>query len=331
MTNIVYGTAWQNGQLVQLDQWANAAGTVDQIVTQLNLSAFYYTYTSADFSQTKGTPAPAATSAEGIAYATDVAAYNAELAAAAPSGFIKTLYDQTIANTVTINTGLTATHVWTADATGLFHTATDLGTEWRGIYQTMLAGGGASLTAIQRLEGNAEAVFENTAIAAIKPSFVQGYREDLQRCFDAMADAMARNASAFGISTTANFTANTLQRLERTLQGNATDAELWNQGMGLTAPSSARYNGYLKDVIAVYSGSATYTGAGVGFSKDAIRSLVTDTLLADVGYQTVWWNGQLVQLDRNGYRVATLETAAADLNQGAFTGLYKGANFKRWW
>jgi len=331
MTNIVYGTAWQNGQLVQLDQWANAAGTVDQIVTQLNLSAFYYTYTSADFSQTKGTPAPAATSAEGIAYATDVAAYNAELAAAAPSGFIKTLYDQTIANTVTINTGLTATHVWTADATGLFHTATDLGTEWRGIYQTMLAGGGASLTAIQRLEGNAEAVFENTAIAAIKPSFVQGYREDLQRCFDAMADAMARNASAFGISTTANFTANTLQRLERTLQGNATDVELWNQGMGLTAPSSARYNGYLKDVIAVYSGSATYTGAGVGSSKDAIRSLVTDTLLADVGYQTVWWNGQLVQLDRNGYRVATLETAAADLNQGAFTGLYKGANFKRWW
>jgi hypothetical protein len=53
-------------------------------------------------------------------------------------------------------TGLTP-HDWTAEASGLYHTATDLKAEWLGIEAKMLAGQGGTLTAVQRLEGNAEA------------------------------------------------------------------------------------------------------------------------------------------------------------------------------
>ncbi len=324
LTNVVYGTQWIGGQLVQLNQWGTASGTVAQIVGALDDSAYFRTYTAADFSKTA--------SATSTGYVSKGAGYvAADLATSAPAGSIKTLYDQVISNTITIDTGLTAKHVWVADANGLFHTSTDLAAEWRADYKMLLAGG-ATLSAIQRLEANAEAVFENTDIASIKPSTVEGYREDLQRAFDAMAQAMTTDQSLYKIDPAQPFTADTLLRLEKTLQGNAVDAELWNQGMGLVHPESARYSGYLGDVEAVWGGSAVYKGAGVDTNKDVFRNLVLDTIIPDLGGQvTSSGHGTMVVVDRNGNRSQTTATVAANVNQGAFSGIYKAINIKRWW
>jgi hypothetical protein len=65
--------------------------------------------------------------------------------------------------------GITA-HTWTAGATGLYTTLADLGAGWKGFYSAMQAGKAGSLTAIQRLEGNAEAVIGNTATIKLTAS-----------------------------------------------------------------------------------------------------------------------------------------------------------------
>ena len=96
---------------------------------------------------------------------------------------IPTLFGSSIAGTIT-----TTTHQWTADANGLFHTATDIQAEWRSYYSTMLAGDAATLTFIQRLEGNAEAVFENTGLNALDAATQARDREDAQREFVALLD-----------------------------------------------------------------------------------------------------------------------------------------------
>ncbi|MGQ7422879.1 hypothetical protein ACTGVD_11225, partial [Streptococcus suis] len=77
-----------------------------------------------------------------------------------------------------VATTLHEAHVWVADANGLFHTATDLNAEWHKIYQTMLNGEAGRLTPVQRLEGNAEAVFENTNINNLDAATQEKYRED---------------------------------------------------------------------------------------------------------------------------------------------------------
>ena len=75
--------------------------------------------------------------------------------------------------------GLTP-HSWTADSTGLYHTTTDLGSEWQANYQLMISGKGSPLTPTQRLEGNAEAVFENTGLKNLTTAQLANYREDIQ-------------------------------------------------------------------------------------------------------------------------------------------------------
>ena len=63
----------------------------------------------------------------------------------------------------------------------------------------MLAGNGASLTAIQRAEGNAEAVLEATGVTSSRRAQQQKIREDVQRQLDAEAGAMPvpRRSSGF--------------------------------------------------------------------------------------------------------------------------------------
>ena len=76
---------------------------------------------------------------------------------------ITTIFGASVSGTIDGSSALTPmAHNWSADSSGLYQTSTNLALEWQGYYQQMLAGQGASLTDIQRLEGNAEAVFENT-------------------------------------------------------------------------------------------------------------------------------------------------------------------------
>ncbi len=78
---------------------------------------------------------------------------------APPPTTTTTFYGATIPATMTVNG-----HVWTVGADGKFDTSTDLATEWETYYQMMLNGQAASLTPVEREEGNAEAVFENTGL-----------------------------------------------------------------------------------------------------------------------------------------------------------------------
>ena len=69
----------------------------------------------------------------------------------------------------------------------------------------MLAGHGDTLTAVQRLEGNAEAVFENTGLNRLNAADLKRDREDVQRQFDTMGAAMSLNQTNLHIDAKAAF------------------------------------------------------------------------------------------------------------------------------
>ncbi|MGO9598865.1 MAG: hypothetical protein ACLP7Q_12825 [Isosphaeraceae bacterium] len=138
-------------------------------------------------------------------------------------------------------------HAWTPDASGLYHTTTNLAAEWQGYYQQMLAGNASSLSPVQRLEGNAEAVFENTGLKNLTAGQQAADREDAQREFDAIAAAMTRNQTNLGIAASQPLNDTTYLALETTLQNSPVLQELAVEGHGLNSPPSSRYNGYTND------------------------------------------------------------------------------------
>ena len=77
-------------------------------------------------------------------------------------------------------------HTWNANASGLFTTTTDLTAEWKANYDTMMAGHADTLSFIQRLEGNAEAVFENTGLKNLDAATQLRDRADWTREWDAV-------------------------------------------------------------------------------------------------------------------------------------------------
>src|SRR5208283_6068158 len=85
----------------------------------------------------------------------------------------------------------TTPHTWTVDLyTGLYHTTANLAAEWQSAYQQMQSKSFGSLTPLQRLEGNAEAVFMNTGLKNLSAAQQAVDREDAQREFDAITAAM---------------------------------------------------------------------------------------------------------------------------------------------
>ena len=141
----------------------------------------------------------------------------------------------------TISTDLTA-HAWVADATGLFHTATDLKAEWIDLH-TRLLNGDTTLTAVQHAEANAQTVFENTKLNDLSASMQVRDREDVQREFDAVGAAI----TLLGYSQTAPLTTQQYLAVERALQSHATLQELAVQGHGLNTPPQTKYYGYTQD------------------------------------------------------------------------------------
>ena len=90
-------------------------------------------------------------------------------------------------------------HTWVANADGLYVTATDLAAEWQADYAKMLAGQDSTMTAVQRMEGNAEAVFENTGLSKLRAPVQEADRQDVQRELDAIAAGMSIDQTTYGI------------------------------------------------------------------------------------------------------------------------------------
>ena len=317
----------KNGVLEQLNQNGAAENTMNDAIVALNDSLFNRVYTAADFSPSKGnartdvlTHATAYTAADKTA----LAALEQQEAAPAPAGDIRTLFGADISNTMTIHDGNGVTHVWTADSNGLFQTTTNLATEWRNAYIALVTNGGAGLTAEQRLEANAEAVFENTNLSKLSAAVQQRDREDAQRQFDAEFQAM-RNA---GINTNAPLTNTSYIQMEHSLQGNAALEELALQGHGLNNSGRARYAGYTNDFQTGVDGTTTFNGGGLDNGQNALKNFFDDAVLGHGPFPTVVINGKLVQLNQNAAAEDGIAAAVKGLNRTIFTAIYDAADFK---
>ena len=246
----------------------------------------------------------------------------------ATAGQVTTLDGSVISGTLDLASNLTP-HTWVADANGLYQTTTDLAAEWKADYAVMLAGNGATLSAEQRLEGNAEAVFENTNLSKLSAAQQELYREDAQREFDAIGAAMRIDQQTLGIDPTSAFTATGYLQLEHTIQGNEALEELALQGHGLNAPPAAKYDGFTNDFQNTVDNRTLYVGGGVDNGETAIASLFDDTIMTHAPFPTVMHNGTLEQLNQNGADESSLATAVAGINQTAFGRVYVSADFSK--
>lgn len=320
MDDVVLGhspfpTVFINGHLIQLNQNAAAEQRIGASVGAFNQAAFTKVYHASDFSTTKAVDPTPVTKPPGMPVAVPVP----------PVGF-QFAYDGSL-----IPTTLTALtpHTWTAGADGLYHTATDLQAEWRNDYTQMLAGNGHQLTAVQRMEGNAEAVFENTNLSKLDAKTQIRDREDLQREFDAISGAMIINASLLHIDMKAAFTQSSYLALEHTMQSNTQLEELGIQGHGLNKPPSAKYKGYTQDIQNVVDAKTRFVGGGLDNGENAIAAFTDDVILGHTPFATVEINGRLQQLNQNGAREDLVAKAVAGMNEAAFQRVFTASNFKR--
>ncbi len=314
ISHTVFPTVFQGGKLVQLNQNGAAENTLSQAVRALNDGMFNRVYTAADFSTVAPTPpTPSPTPLPNPAPAPKPA----------PAHTVTTLDGSRISDTIT---GLTP-HVWVADANGLFHTKTDLNAEWHTYYAMMLAGHGDKLTAIQRLEGNAEAVFENTGISKLSAAKQAAAREDVQRELDAMAGAMKINQQTLGIDPNKPLTERTYLALEHTLQSNKVLEELALQGHGLNNPPATKYRGFTQDIQNNVDNTTKYVGGGLNNGKNAIADFFDDNIISHTPFPVVYRNGVLTQLNQNGNAENTLAQAVAALDEGMYNRTYKASDF----
>lgn len=229
-----------------------------------------------------------------------------------------TIFGSTAAGSVTANG-----HTWVADpTTHLYSTTTDLAQQWQGYYAQMKAGQGASLNDIQRLEGNAEAVFENTGLKNLTAAQLVIARQDLQRQFDAMYAAMV----GAGVNLNAPLTQQQYLATESVLQSNPTLLELGVQGHGLNKPVDTRYSGYTTDFQNRVDNQTLYIGGGLNNGSKAIATFLDDNILTHMPFGTVANNGVLYQLNQNGNRDGTIAQAVSALDS-ALAATYTSADF----
>ncbi len=218
-------------------------------------------------------------------------------------------------------------HSWTADAAGTFHTTADLRAEWTASYAVMLAGHADQLSALQRMEGNAEAVLENTKASKLPATGQAGFREDAQREFDAIDAAMRINAAKYGIDPTMQFNGYTYLKMQQTLRANEQLKELGLQGHGVNTPPAARYNGFTNDFQNRTDGTTFYVGGGPGNGTTAIASFFDDEVLTHAPFPVVEHNGVLVQLNQNGNLETPLADVLAAANAVAYTRVLVASDF----
>jgi uncharacterized protein YoxC len=323
LSHVPFAVVAINGKLTQLNQNAAAEQTLNEAIVSLNDSMYNRTYIAADFSTHKATAATNAITGAEAATAADIAAVKALVAqqtAAAPPGFVRTIFGELVADHMHAGK-----HDWVADADGLFHTSTDLAKEWHNAYVKMMSGHGDELTATERREANAEAVFQNTALKNLSAADQKRDREDTQRQFDAEAQAakLAHIDLNDHLLTKAGYL-----KIEHTLQSNAALEELAMQGHGLNNPPSAKYRGYTNDFQNGVDATTTYVGPGLDHNENALTAFFDDVILGHMPYPTVVINGKVVQLNQNAAREDTISDAVRGLNGSMHKLSLKASNFK---
>ena len=313
LTHAPFPVVLHNGVLTQLNQNGNLEDPLTDVLLAANQNAYTRVLVASDFSL------------DGMATGEVVLVPGAKAAPelpVAPRGSLLT-YDGSVIPGV-----ITATlHQWVADADGTFHTSADLKAEWGGAYAAMLAGQGAGLTAVQRMEGNAEAVLRYTAASKLTAVKQASFRETLQREFDAIDAAMRVNQSTYGIDPALQFNAYTYLKLEQTLQADETLKELATQGHGVNAPPAVRYRGFTNDFQNRVDGKTFYVGGGPGNGENAIANFLDDDLLTHAPFPVVMHNGVLTQLNQNGNLEDSLTEVLAAANQNAYTRVLVAGDF----
>jgi hypothetical protein len=318
MSHLPFPVVFQDGSLQQLNQNADAEDEILDAVVAFDDVAYNRLLKPTDFSDT---------------------------ASDANNGYVSPLYDTIKASAVDLSAGpvngtlhsllgdvpLTLNrpelpHTWTAGADGLFHT-TDLSQEWHSYYVTMQSGDYGSLTPIQKLEGNAEAVFQNTNITYADTAAQQTYREDAQRQFDAIAAAMKINQSKFGTKLSRVFNAKSYIQLENTVQSDPALLELSLQGHGLNNAPNPRYNGYTNDFQNNVDPDTNYIGGGLNSGKNALEDFFDDNIVSHAAFPVVYQDGRLVQLNQNGNAENSFKQSLLAANQTMFYRVYNVADF----
>jgi hypothetical protein len=232
-----------------------------------------------------------------------------------------------IAKVVTINDGDGVSHTWTETATG-FSTTTDLAAEWKADYQAMLSGHASQLTAIQRLEGNAEALLENTGLAKLSLSQQEAFRVDVQREYDAIAAAQQIAQATLGTNPNAPLTVQSYSELASIIQGNPLLEELGVQGHGLNKAKSAAYDGYTLSFQNNTDNVTKFIGGGaLNNNQNAIQDFFDDNGLSHLPFGTTTVNGVVYQLNQNGAVENTVVAAVTALNDSLYFRTYTAADF----
>jgi len=326
ITHLPFPVVVQNGAIVQLNQNANRENSLLSATAALDDYMYGGVLTSADFSTS---PSSANHNALQSSMKKLVEKTEINLSAAPSNGQIQSLLGP-VSTTIAArgSSGVLTLHTWTADADGQFFTTTDLAAEWKGYYQAAISGNAASLTPIERLEANAEAVFENTKLAELDPAYLYLYRQDAQREFDAIDAALQLNQAKFGTPADAPLTEQTYLNLETTIQSNPTLWELSVQGHGLNNPPSPRYRGYTNDFQNNADRTTLYVGGKLNNGRNALTDFFDDNIMTHVPFPTVWKNGQVVQLNQNADRENTLQQAVVAMDESMFYRFYVPSDFK---
>jgi hypothetical protein len=259
----------------------------------------------------------------GVTAGASIAATLATVPGIAGGSFTDTFGD-TINGTIT---GLTA-HTWIDDATGLFHTTTDLQTEWAGYYQQMIEGHAASLTPTERLEAQAQAVFLDTGLHTLSAATQAEIREDVQREIDVIGAAQQIDQTQFGINPNAPLTAQSYLDIVNTIAANPALRELGVQGHGLNKPPLSRYDGYTIDAQHVTDTATLFVGkGGPDFDDKAVTDFMDDAIMTHMVFPVVERNGQLIQLNQNGSREELLTSAVKAANYTMYGKLLTSSDF----
>ena len=313
LTHAPFPTVLHNGVLTQLNQNGGLEETLAKQVADANESAFGRVFVASDFSTVS------------TAVGAVVAIPNQQAAPAlpvAPMGSIVTVDGTVIAGVIA---GITV-HTWTADTTGLYHTG-NLQAEWQSEYQTMLAGHGDTLTAIQRMAGNAEAFIENTAATRFNATQLQAFREDAQREYDAIGAALQINRTIYGLDPSVMYSATTYLLMQQTLQANAQLKELAYQGHGVNNPSSSRYAGYTTTFQNSTDNKTYFVGATPEQGQKAIADVFDDNVLTHAPFATLQEDGDPQSLNQNGTTEEIFSQALLGANDTAYTQVYVASDF----
>jgi hypothetical protein len=301
LSHLPFTVEIHNGQLIQMNQNGAREDTLHDATVALDDTMFFHVFQASDFSVK---PAPA--SAASAHYVSPAEALVQHIV---PNATTTIFGDAIPTGPQTLNG-----HTWIADANGLYHTTANLAAEWQGLHQMVLDGHSSQLTAIQRLEANAEVVFEQTHLSKLDAATQQRDREDVQRELDAIAEAMRLNQVNLGIDPTQPLTKATYIALQQTLQGNALLEEMALQGHGLNNSGLAKYAGYTNDFQHGVDGSTIYVGHGPDSHEKALKSFMDDVILSHLPFGDVIHNGHVIQLNQNGARETGLGHAVAAFN-----------------